>query len=63
MELDKQNDNTLWSNANVLEHEKLRKYDVFIDKGRYHVSKVPQGYQKISVHTIFDVKHDGRHRA
>ena len=33
MELDKQNGNTLWSDANVLEHEKLREYDVFIDKG------------------------------
>ena len=33
MELDKQNGNTLWSNVNVLEHEKLREYDVFIDKG------------------------------
>ena len=63
MELDKRNGNTLWSDANTLEHEKLRKYDVFIDKGQYHVSKVPQGYQKISVHTVFDVKHDRRHRA
>ena len=63
MELDKRNGNTLWSDANTLEHEKLREYDVFIDKGQYHISKVPRGYRKISVHTIFDVKHDGRHRA
>ena len=63
MELDKRNGNTLWSDANTLEHEKLREYKVFIDKGKYHVSKVPRGYRKISVHTIFDVKHDGRHRA
>ena len=63
MELDKQNGSTLWSDANVLEHEKLRKYDVFIDKGRYHVSKVPQVYQKINVHTKLDVKHVERHHA
>ena len=44
IQLDKQNGNTLWSDANVLEHEKLCEYNVFIDKGQYHVSKVPQRY-------------------
>ena len=41
----------------------MREYDVFIDKGSYHESKIPHGYKKISVHLIFDVKHDGRHKA
>ena len=63
MEHDKQNSNTLLSNTNVNDHEKLREYDIFIDKGRYHVSKLPRGYRKISVYTIFDVKHDGCHHA
>ena len=27
------------------------------------MKKVPKGFQLIRVHTVFDVKHDGRHRA
>ena len=55
--------NNKWKDANKLEMEQLRDYDVFIDKGSYHESKIPRGYKKISVHIIFDVKHDGRHKA
>ena len=48
---------------NKLEHEQLREYDVFTDKGRFAGCKIPLGYQLIRVHTIFDVKVDGRHKA
>jgi hypothetical protein len=34
-------------------------YNVFIDKG----STVSAGYCKICVHLVFDVKHDGQHKA
>src|SRR5574339_943080 len=36
-------------------------YDVFKDYDHQSVS--PQGYKKIRVHLIYDVKHDGRHKA
>ena len=39
----------------------LDKYNVFIDLGRG--GKPPRDYKKIRVHLIFDVKHDGRHKA
>ena len=61
LQLDRQNGNTKWFDANVEEHKKLQEYDVFIDKGVYQNAKVPVGYRKICVHTIFDVKHDGQH--
>ena len=63
LELDRRNGNTSWSDANVTEHGKLGEYEVFLNKGKYHIAKIPQGYRQIKVHTIFDVKHDGRHQA
>ena len=63
MELDKIAKNHLWCDVNILEHKKLVEYDVFLDKGEFSMSKIPVGYKKISVYTVFDVKHDGRHRA
>ena len=61
--LDRKNDNDNWKNANKLEHEQLKEYDVFTDKGRFADYKIPRGYQLIRVHIIFDVKVDGRHKA
>ena len=34
-----------------------------IDSKLRKISHAPDGYQKISVHLIFAVKHDGRHKA
>jgi hypothetical protein len=42
-----------------MELESVHSYNVFIDKG----STIPAGYRKICVHLVFDVKHDGRHKA
>jgi hypothetical protein len=50
-----QNTNTKWQDAVKMELESVHGYNVFIDKG----STVPAGYRKISVHLVFDVKHDG----
>jgi hypothetical protein len=47
----------------MLEHGQLSEYEVFVDKGKFHVGNIPEGYRKIKVHTIFDVKDDGRHKA
>ena len=46
-----------------MEHAQLNDYAVFKNKGEFHEAKIPEGYQKIKVHTIFDVKHDCRHKA
>ena len=44
--------------------EKLREYEVFEDRGNTkRGAKIPVGYQKIKVHLVFDMKHDGRRRA
>ena len=61
MELDRINGNTKWYDAEQLETSQLLEYETFIDKGKG--GKPPIGYQKIRVHMIYDVKHDGRHRA
>jgi hypothetical protein len=45
----------------------MDEYKVFKDKGKatWEKGKVvnsPQGYKKIRVHQVFDVKHNGRHK-
>ena len=60
-ELDRLNGNTIWFDVNVTKHKKLQEYNVFIDKSISENTKVPAGYHKIWVYTIFDVKHNGRH--
>ena len=61
--LDTKNGNDNWMAANKLEHAQLKEYNVFTDHGRFAGSRIPRGYQLIRVHTIFDVKVDGRHKA
>ena len=60
MELDKENGDKGWYDANDTEMEKMNEYKVFVDHGK---KPPPPGYKKITVHTIFDVKYDGRKRA
>ena len=58
---------TRWRDATKAEMEQLDEYKVFTNKGHKlgldHLSKDIQGYKKISTHLVFDVKHDGRHKA
>ena len=63
LRLDERNGNNRWADATALELSQLDDYNVFIDKGEYQVDKIPKGFQKIRVHLVFDVKHDGRHKA
>ena len=63
MRLDQRNGNTLWADAIVLELVQIDEYDTFLDKGHHTKVAAPNGYKKIRVHLIFDVKHDGRHKA
>ena len=59
-ELDKKNGNSKWQDAMTEEIKSLNQYDTFQDKG-----KIPflNGYKRISVHFVYAVKHDLRHKA
>ena len=35
----------------------------FIDKGKFNTQRIPKGHKKITAHLVFDVEHDGRHKA
>ena len=61
MELDRLAGNTKWKDAETKEMLCLSDYHVFKDLGKG--GKAPEGYKKIQVQVIYDVKHDGRHRA
>ena len=67
MRLDKENGNTQWQDAVDLELTQIHEYKVFKDTGkaRFHNGKavIPDGYQKIRVHFVYAVKHDGRFKA
>ena len=61
--LDEKNNNTKWQDAAALERQQINEYNAFIDKGHHTKTAAPSGYKKIRVHFVFDVKHDGRHKA
>ena len=61
LELDKAAGNTKWQDAVALEMAQLDEYNTFKDVG--YGDRKPPGYKKIRVHLVFDVKHDGRHKA
>ena len=63
MALDARNKNTKWKDAADLEIKQIYDYKTFIDHGHHTKSSPPSGYKKIRVHFVFDVKHDGRHKA
>jgi hypothetical protein len=53
----------LWGDATILELNQVNEYITFIDKGHHTKVSPPSGYKKIRVHLVYDVKHDGRHKA
>ena len=65
--LDKENCNTHWQDAMDLELTQIHEYKVFKDTGKaqLHNGKAvtPDGFQKIRVHFVYAVKHDGRFNA
>ena len=61
MELDRQNGNTKWRDSEKEELVCIDNYHAFIDKGKDY--DPGSGYKKITVHMVYCVKHDGRHRA
>ena len=70
LQLDEHNGNRKWYDATKHEMDQINEYKVFQDHGKAQydpksrkVSHASNGYQKIRVHLIFAVKHDGRHKA
>ena len=61
MELDDNNGNKKWADAEGLELQQLIDYKSFKDLGKN--APIPRGYKKIRVHFVYDVKHDGWHKA
>ena len=61
IEIDNHNNNTRWQDAIDLEINQILDYQTFKDLGKD--APGPPGYQKIRLHFVFDVKHDGRHKA
>ena len=61
--LDERNGNTRWQDAIDLETDQIDDYETFKDLGHKDKVSSPSGYKKIRVHFVFDVKHDGRHKA
>ena len=59
--LDKKNGNTRWKYSTELEMHQHDEYNTFEDLGPN--GKNPERYKKIKVHLIYDLKHDGRHKA
>jgi hypothetical protein len=59
-QFDEENKNTRWAQSVDTELAKLAEYNVFIDGG---TKAPPPGYAPLTCHFVFDVKHDGRHRA
>jgi hypothetical protein len=63
LKLDELNQNTKWENATITEMSQLKEYKCFIDAGIYGRDKPPDRHKKIRAHLVFDVKHDGCHKA
>ena len=65
--LDKENRNRHWQDAMDLELTQIHEYKVFKDTGKaqFHNGKLVthDGFQKIRVHFVYAVKHDGRFKA
>ena len=62
-----ENSNTHWQDAMDLELTQIHEYKVFKDTGKaqFHNGKAvtPDGFQKIRVHFVYAVKHDGKFKA
>ena len=47
MRLDTEAENDKWAKATKLKMDQIREYKVFIDKGKYHRSKISRGFKEI----------------
>lgn len=59
--MDKENGDKKWQEATILEITQIKEYETFIDLGK---GGLPPSFPKlISVHFVYNVKHDERHKA
>ena len=63
MELDRRNGNTKWRDSEALEIAQVQEYSTFEDLGHKSTSRAPSDFKKISLHFVYAVKHDGRHKS
>jgi hypothetical protein len=63
LKLDELNQNSKWEVATITKMSQLKEYECFIDAGIYGRDKPPDGHKKIHAHLVFDVKHNGHHKA
>ena len=67
VQLDINNNYTKWQDAIETDIQQISDYNKFTDNGKaiYNnktIINAPEGHQKIRVHLVFAVKHDGRHK-
>jgi hypothetical protein len=62
-QLDQKNGNTLWGDATALELAQIDEYITFIDNSHHTKASPRNGFKRIRVHLVFDIKHNGRHKA
>jgi hypothetical protein len=64
MLLDTENKNKLWAKAEYSKLTSILGYHAFKDsRGHHNSASISSGYKKITVHFVYAVKHDGRHKA
>ena len=61
LDIDRKLRQTKWQDAMRSEINQIQEYETFKSLGKG--APIPEGYKKIRVHFVFDVKHDGRHKA
>ena len=61
--IDQRNGNNKWSEAIQLETQQQHECDTCKDLGHHRCASIPEGHKKIRAHFVFDIKHDGRHKA
>ena len=61
MKLDAANGDTKWRDSELLELAQIDEYDTFDDRGM-NFNPGPE-YKKITVHMVYAVKHNGRHKS
>ena len=54
---------TKWTDAERVEIAQIGDYNTLRDEGIHGSTKLPEGYQRIRVHMVYDIKHDGRYKA
>ena len=63
MAIDQENRNTKWADSEKAEKDQLVEYETFDDRGHRSMAITPLGYKKITIHFVYAVKHDGRHKS